>query len=92
MPERKVTVTIDPTLQYERQLRYVATQGGWEIYKAVYWGVYVFVLGLLLLTAVPRALPTMESFIGWALVLLSMFVIVYGFVVSLHLKLMRKHA
>ena len=92
MADRKVTVTIDPTLQMQRRLNYREKESGWEVYRAVYWGIYVFILGVLLLTAYPRSIPSAAGFMGWALVLLAMFVIVYGFVLSLHLKLMKKHA
>ena len=33
----------------------------------------------------------MVVFGGWAAILLAMFLVVYGFVLSLHSKLMRKH-
>lgn len=91
MAERKFTVTIDPTLELQKRLHYREKQSGWEIYRAVYWGIYIFILGLLVLTAMPKVLNA-YGFVGWALVLLAMFVVVYGFVLSLHLKLMKKHA
>jgi hypothetical protein len=91
MAERKVTIAIDPTMQIEKHAIFREKQSGWEVYRAVYWGIYVFILGVLLLTAFPAATDFM-SFFGWSLVLLALFVIVYGFVLSLHLKLMKKHA
>jgi uncharacterized membrane protein HdeD (DUF308 family) len=92
MADRKVTVTIDPTLQMQRHLSYKEKESGWEVYRAVYWGIYVFIVGVLVLTALPTGVLNATSFIGWAMILLAMFVIVYGFVLSLHLKLMKKHA
>ena len=91
MPDHKTIVTIDPTLQFQKSLHYKEKESGFEVYKAVYWGIYVFVLGVLLLTLVPHVL-TFIGFVGWALVLGAMFVMVYGFVLALHLKLMKKHA
>jgi len=34
----------------------------------------------------------MTRFFGWSITLLALFVIVYGFSVSLHYKLMKKYA
>ena len=91
MAERRVTIAIDPTLQLQKQAHFREKQSGWEVYRAVYWGIYVFILGVLLLTTFPAATEFM-SFLGWAMVLLALFVVIYGFVLSLHLKLMKKHA
>jgi hypothetical protein len=91
MADKKFTVTIDPSLQMQKRLSYREKESGWEVYRAVYWGIYVFILGVLLLTAYPKTIVGIAGFIGWAMVLLAMFVIVYGFVLSLHLKLMKKH-
>ena len=91
MAERRVTIAIDPTMQMQKQASSREKQSGWEVYRAVYWGIYVFVLGVLLLTTFPTAASFM-SFLGWAMVLLALFVMIYGFVLSLHLKLMKKHA
>lgn len=90
MAERKVTVTINPEMQYRRELQYKEKLSGWQVFKAVYWSIYIFIIGVLLLTIVPQVLNT-TAFAGWALALLAMFIVVYGFVISLHLKLMKKH-
>jgi hypothetical protein len=89
MAERKRNViTIDSTMQHERMLRYKEKHSGWVIYKSVFWGMYVFILGLLLLTRVALTGP---AFFGWAFVLFAIFFIVNGFASALHLKLMKKH-
>jgi hypothetical protein len=89
MAERKRNViTIDPTLQYERMLHYKEKHSGWIIYKSVFWGIYAFALGVLLLSQV---VTTVEGFLGWALMIGAIFVIVNGFAESLHLKLMKYH-
>lgn len=77
-------------MQIEKHAVFREKQSGWEIYRAVYWGIFVFILGVLLLTAFTTAAEFM-LFLGWTMVLLALFVIVYGFVLSLHLKLMKKH-
>ncbi len=88
-------MTIDPTLQYERRLKYMERHAGWEIFRMVFWGVYIFVMGLILLIF-NRSPPTPElsiyAFFGWGLTLFAIFYILYGFSISLHLKLMRKYA
>lgn len=85
---KKNVITIDPSLQYERMLHYKEKHSGWIIYRSVYWGIYVFVLGALLLSG---AVSTTQGFFGWALLLGAIFLIVNGFAQSLHLKLMKVH-
>ncbi len=91
MAEHRSTVVIDPELAYKRRLHYKEKHSGWHIFKGIYWGIYLFVLGILLAALVPETL-SYTHFFGWALILLAFFVIVYGFASSLHLKLMKKYA
>ncbi len=91
MAERKNVITIDPTMQYSRMLHYREKHSGWEIYKAVYWGIYFFIMGLLLLSQ-GTSLSLLSGFFGWALLIFSLFMIVFGFASALHLKLMKKYA
>lgn len=91
MAERKLTVTIDPSRQFERKLRYLEKHSGWHIFKSIYWGAYIFIMGLILLTLVPGTV-SYSGFFGWALVLFALFYVLHGFAVSSHLKLMKKHA
>lgn len=86
--KKRDVISIDPTLQYQQMLHYKEKHSGWIVYRAVYWGIYVFVLGLLLLSGVAA---TAATFFGWAFVLFALFFIVNGFAESLHLKLMKKH-
>ena len=91
MAEKKTVITVDPSMQYSRMLHYKEKHSGWEIYKAVYWGIYFFILGLLLLSQ-GTSLSLLSGFFGWALLIFSLFVIVFGFAAALHLKLMKKYA
>ncbi|MCL5122705.1 MAG: hypothetical protein M1279_01915 [Candidatus Marsarchaeota archaeon] len=91
MAEKKTVITVDPSMQYSRMLHYREKHSGWEIYKAVYWGIYFFILGLLLLSQ-GTSLSLLSGFFGWALLIFSLFVIVFGFAAALHLKLMKKYA
>ncbi len=89
MPKEKPSViTIDPSLQYERMLHYKEKHSGWIIYNSVYWGIYLFAIGILLVSG---TVTSVAGFFGWALMLLAIFVIVHGFTSSLHLKLMKHH-
>ncbi len=97
MPDRKnrQVMVIDPTLQYERMLHYKEKHAVWEIFKVVFWGIYIFIIGLILLIFYrnsPGTALSPEAFFGWALTLFAIFFIVYGFSISLHLKLMKKYA
>ncbi len=90
-------MVIDPTLQYERKLRYMEKHAGWEIFRMVFWGVYIFMLGFILLlfyrnTTIASQQISLYAFFGWALTLFAIFYILYGFSISLHLRLMRKYA
>ena len=38
--ESKNVISVDPDLFYKRMLHYKEKHSGWEIYKAVYWGIY----------------------------------------------------
>ncbi len=89
-PSRQI-IMIDPELSYRRQLHYQERHSGWHIFRGIFWAIYLFMMGIFLITLVPQSL-SIEGFFGWALVLLSLFVIVYGFSSSLHLKLMRRYA
>lgn len=95
MAERKQVVVVDPSLEYQRKLHYMEKHSGWHIFKSIYWGMYVFLLGVLLLTNYGAAggfMASPQAFFGWTLVLFAIFYIVFGFTTSLHLKLMKKHA
>lgn len=91
MAEKKTVVMIDPELQFRRMLHYREKHSGWEIFRALYWGIYVFMLGIILITLVPTKL-SVAHFFGWVLTLFAIFLIVYGFSASLHYKLMKKYA
>jgi uncharacterized membrane protein len=91
MPKNKENVmTIDPSMEYERMLSYKEKESMWELYKAIFWSIYLLSIAVLLINYVPQWL-SMNRFFGWALVLLAMFTIVYGISVTLHRKLMRRY-
>ncbi len=94
MAEKKQVVVVDPSLEYQRRLHYMEKHSGWMIFKSIYWGIYAFLLGVILLVSYGAGsgyVISPEAFLGWALVLFAIFYIVFGFTTSLHLKLMKKH-
>lgn len=90
MAEKRNVMTLDPELYFQRHLQYREKHSSWHIFTGIFWGVYLFILGVMLISLVPATL-NYTGFFGWALVLLAFFVIVYGFASSLHLKLMKRY-
>jgi len=88
---QKMVVEIDPSMSYSRRLHYMEKHSGWAIFKAIYWSIYLFIFGVLLYTLVPAGMP-ISAFFGLMLMIAAIFVIVYGFSISLHLKLMKRYA
>jgi len=74
---------------FDRVLEYNAKQSGWYIFRTIYWGIYLLFLSFLLINA-PASFSTSE-FIGYAILLLAVMIIIYGIVEALHHNLMRKH-
>jgi hypothetical protein len=91
MAEKKMVVTIDPSMQYSRQLHHEERHSGWHIFRALYWGIYLFFIGTMLYLYVPVRM-SVAKFFGMSLLILAIFYIVYGFVTALHLKLMKRYA
>ncbi|MCL5405087.1 MAG: hypothetical protein M1125_04645 [Candidatus Marsarchaeota archaeon] len=87
----KMIVEIDPNMEYARRLHYNEKHSGWAIFRSIYWSIYIFVFGVLLYTLVPAGMG-IAAFFGIAFMVLAIFVIVYGFSTSLHLKLMKRYA
>ncbi|MEM3781777.1 MAG: hypothetical protein QXT43_02345 [Candidatus Micrarchaeaceae archaeon] len=78
---------------FDRYLDYRAKHGGWISLRAIYWAIYILVIGGLLVVYGKSATPiSWTLFWGTALILLSVMIIIYGAAESLHNKLMRKHA
>jgi len=60
------------------------------VFRYLYWGIYVFVVGCMLVLA-SNAPFNAALLAGWVAVLLAIFLVIYGFVISLHHKLMKRH-
>jgi hypothetical protein len=83
-------MVVDSSMDWERRLSYKEKEAGWIVFRYLYWGLYVFVVGCMLVIAGLSA-PNVTVFVGWAVIILAVFLVVYGFVESLHHRLMRKH-
>jgi hypothetical protein len=88
--ERGNVVRIDSSIDWDRKLKYMEKQSGRAVFRSIYWGIYVFMVGFMVLL-LNAGLIGVTALVGWAVTVLSIFVIVYGFVISLHLKFAKKH-
>ncbi len=87
MPAKRI-----PGDSFDRMLDFNVKHSGWIIFKAVYWAMYLLVLGVVLLfDSVHNVTIPLETFAGLALSILAMMVIVFGFSEVLHHKLMRRY-
>ncbi len=91
MAAKRNMLVLDPEQSYKRHLHYLEKHSGWHIFRAIYVGIYLFIMGILLATLVPNTL-SYHLYIGWGLMLLALFVIIYGFTTALHLRLMKRYA
>jgi hypothetical protein len=89
--EKEKAVLIDPDLYMKRMLHYQERHAAWYIFKAIYWAIYLFVVGLLFMVQSIEYYPVAFTF-GTALVVLAVMVAIYGMVNALHNKLMKKYA
>ena len=92
MVERKAkeNVVLDPEPYMERMLHYREKHSAWYIFQSIYVGIYFFIVGSLFVLQGQTKYDTRQTF-GISLVILSFMVIVYGFVMSLHAKLMKRY-
>ena len=88
--ESEKAVLIDPELYMKRMLSYKEKHAGWYIFKAAYWAIYAFVVGLLFMVEGIGGFPVSFTF-GTALVIFAIMMIIYGLVNALHNKLMKKY-
>ncbi len=92
MPKRNMEgYPINPTLEYERMLSYKEKHSMWYLFETLYWGIFLLSEGILLVKYVTAGM-TLATFFGWSFILASIFVIIYGISMTLHLKLMKRYA
>jgi len=87
MPAKRI-----PDDSFDRMLDFNVKHSGWIIFKAVYWAMYLLVLGVVLLySSAHNVTISLEVFGGLALSIMAMMVIIFGFSEILHHKLMRRY-
>lgn len=74
----------------ERWLRYREKHAGLQVFGCVYWAVYSFVVGFMLLAASYSGV-SLVRISGVSAILLAVFLVIYGLVVYMHHKLMKRH-
>jgi len=77
-------------MRMKRMLHYRERHAGWHIFNSLYWGIYIFIVGAILVFQTQMHY-TLTLSAGISLIILSIMVIVYGFVRALHGKLMKKY-
>ena len=78
---------------FDRYLNYKAMHSGWITFRAIYWAIYLLVIGSVLIVYGKTSSPiSWPLFSGTAIVLLAVMIIIYGAAESLHHKLMKRHA
>ena len=87
MAEKKNVISIDPDMYMKRMLHYQEKNSGWYVFRAIYIAIYLLILSGMLITLHYST----QLLLGIALVILALMIVVYGFVASLHTKLMQKY-
>lgn len=96
MPERKASsesrknvIMLDSSMEWARRLHYKEKSSAFELFSAVYWGIYLFAIGAFIVVVGPTI--SVLALLGWAIMLLAIFLMIYGFVISLHHKFLKRH-
>jgi hypothetical protein len=74
----------------KRMLHYRERHAGWHIFNSIYWGIYIFFVGTILVLQQALHYTTTVT-LGVSLIVLSLMVIIYGFVRALHGKFMKRY-
>lgn len=91
MPRRSSAV--EKRDSFDRMLSYYARHSGWIIFRSIYWSIYLLFLGsTLLYYSTQNQSISIQTFFGFALSLLAIMFIVYGFTETLHHKLMKTYS
>jgi len=89
--DQKIIVTLDPSMQMRKMVHLDGKNMGWHLFKGIYWSVYLFVIGLVMFVSSINGYFNTIAFFGSALIMLSLFVLVYGIVYALHIRLMKRY-
>ena len=82
----------EPEAWVKRELALQEKNAGWEIFKGVYWGIYLFVLsiGIYEFFIASYTFNSLPAFFVIATASLAIMLMIYGFTKSLHYRLMER--
>jgi hypothetical protein len=87
--KRRIIVEIDPKEEYARHLHYMEKHSGWQMFKSLYWAVFIFISGAILIYT--NGIIDLGVYFGIMLMLFAIFIMVYGFAKALHYKFIKKY-
>ena len=88
MPRKAVS-----TDMFDRMLDYYVKHSAWLMFKAIYWSIYLLVIGsVLLYYSAINLTVSLQTFFGLAFFILALMMIIYGLTETFHNKLMKKYA
>ncbi|ASI13463.1 membrane protein [Candidatus Mancarchaeum acidiphilum] len=87
--EKRIIVEIDPAREYSRRLHYLEKHSRWEAFKSVFWGVFIFVAGAILVYT--NGIIQTNVYFGFMMMLFAVFLMIYGLAGALHHKLMKTY-
>ena len=83
-------VLIDPTLLMDRLLHYREKHSGWNIFRFMYWSIYLIVIAMMLIYYDELGF-TQNLFFGTAILILAIMLILFGLTEALHNKFLQKY-
>lgn len=84
------TIMIDPSMFMERMLHYREMHSGWNIFRFIYWSIYLIVIAIMLIYYTELGL-TPNLFLGAAIMMLAVMLILFGLTEALHNKFLKKY-
>lgn len=90
MREKREIIMLDPTLLMDRILHYRERHSGWNVFRYVYWSIYLTTIAIMLL-GYDEIGFTWNTFLGSSIIILVVMLIVYGLTTALHNKLLKKY-
>ncbi len=74
----------------ERWLSYREKHASLNVFACVYWAIYALVVGFMIIATAYNG-ANLVVIVGLSMVLFAFFLVIYGLVIAMHHRLMRKH-
>lgn len=84
------SVMIDPSMFMDRMLHYREMHSGWNIFRFIYWSIYLIVVAIMLIYYTELGF-TMTLFFGSIILILAVMLILFGLTEALHNKFLKKY-